>query len=162
MKICFTDIDGVLNCQSYFNSLTNGCCYNELDENRVKLLAEIISKTNAEIVLTSTWRELKDMGEMGEPHPMYVYLEETFEKYGLSIMFHTPILDMNRPLEIYTWLNNRADTIENFVILDDDFGASYYRYYGLDKNLVKTTWFENGGLHPEHVERAIKILNGGD
>ena len=54
MKVLFLDVDGVLNyegCDSYFGSV------HFVVEEKVRLLADIISETDAEIVLTSTWRE---------------------------------------------------------------------------------------------------------
>lgn len=162
MKVILLDIDGVLNCQEYFYPLNGTKGYDELDENKVKLLAEIVNATDAKIVLSSTWREMVDVGKDGHPHPIYMYLTDTLAKYGLSIISHTPIMGFERPLEIHTWLNETSYSIESFVILDDDFSADYYKPYGLDKHLVKTTFYGDGGLHPEHVERAIDILNGGD
>lgn len=47
MKIIFLDIDGVLN---YENSKS------KVEEEKVKLLKEIVDKTGAEIVLSSDWR----------------------------------------------------------------------------------------------------------
>lgn len=161
MKIVFLDVDGVLNSRSYFNSLPRGTLYQDIDETKVELLKQIIDQTQAEIVLSSTWRGLKDLGEMNQPHPMYTYLVETLAKYGLSIMSHTPLIQENRPLEIYTWLNNRVDTIEAFVILDDDWGEDDYRPYGLKSHLIKTSFYgDKGGLQSQDVEQAIKILNG--
>ena len=161
MKIVFLDIDGVLNSMNYFDSIPRGVLYQEIDKTKVELLKQIIDQTQAEIVLSSTWRGLKDMGEMNQPHPMYTYLVETLAKYGLSIMSHTPIVGEKRPLEIYTWLNSRADTIEAFVILDDDWSYKAYKKYGLESHLIKTSFYgEKGGLQPEDVEQAIKILNG--
>ena len=159
MKIIFLDIDGVLNSREYFNSIPRGVLYQEIDETKVELLKQIIDQTQAEIVLSSTWRGLKDMGEMNQPHPMYTYLIETLAKYSLSIMSHTPVIGEKRPLEIYTWLNNRVDTIEEFVILDDDWGKDDYRPYGLESHLIKTSFYgENGGLQPQDVERVINML----
>ena len=55
MKILFLDIDCVLNSREYdcrrnWNDQTN------IDETRLPLVKEIVKKTGAEIVLTSTWR----------------------------------------------------------------------------------------------------------
>lgn len=47
MKIIFLDIDGVLN---YENSKS------KVEEEKVKLLKEIVGRTDAEIVLSSDWR----------------------------------------------------------------------------------------------------------
>lgn len=160
MKFIFLDIDGVLNCSEYFNSLENGYCYNEIDESRVILLKEIVDTTGAKIVLCSTWRELVDMGEMGEPHSMYIYLVEELGKHGLEIYSHTPIIDFNRPYEIWDWIMSQKDIPEGYVILDDDFSKEHYEHYGMGRHLVKTSFYGNGGLQKEDADKAIKILEG--
>ena len=63
MKILFLDIDGVLNSRAYdcrrnWNDKTN------IDETRLPLVKEIVEKTGAEIVLTSTWRRHLDGAEV--------------------------------------------------------------------------------------------------
>ena len=156
MKIIFLDCDGCINSQLWL--------YNNkpmIDESKVVLLKEIVDKTEAKIVLSSSWRGLKDINN-GSPHSLYSYLEKTLKKYGLYIIDHTPIIDENRPLEIYTWLDKHINEVESFVSIDDDWSYEHYKMYGLENNLVKTTFYGDGGLHPEHVEQAIKILNGGD
>lgn len=156
VKICFLDCDGVLNNQLWL--------YNNkamLDESKVELLSKIIHQTDAKIVLSSSWRELRDI-DSHNCNSLYTYLTEILKKYGMEIMDHTPIIEEERPLEIFTWLENHICEVESFVILDDDWSADYYKAYGLEKNLIKLTFYDDGGLHSKHVEQAIKILNGGD
>ena len=96
---------------------------------------------------------------------MYQYLVESLAKYGMEIMDSTPVVEMNRPLEIVTWLENREDK-ENirYVSLDDDFSKEQYDKYGIGDCLVYTRFFCNdvseGGLQQEHVDKAIEILGG--
>lgn len=155
MKVCFLDCDGVINSQLWL--------YNNkpmIDESKVQLLSKIIHQTDAKIVLSSSWRELRDM-DSHSCNSLYTYLTETLKKYDMEIMDHTPMIEEERPLEIFTWLENHICEVESFVILDDDWSADYYKVYGLEKNLIKLTFCGDGGLHPEHVEKAIDILNGG-
>lgn len=170
MKIIFLDIDGVLNSNEYYNSLSNeekhGYEY-DIDIEKVKLLKEIVDATDAEIVLSSTWRMLREIDE--EPAlPMFTYLENVLKQYGMEIKDYTPVISNNRPLEIKTYLygldleieNNNLETI-NFISLDDDFTEKEYKEVGLIGCLIQTSyWRSPGGLQPEHVEQAIKILNG--
>jgi len=161
MNILFFDIDGILNSSNYFKSLGKGKVngFNMIDESKIPYLKQIIDKTNAKIVLSSTWRILEDSND---PlcKAMYKYLIDTLAKYGLTIMDKTPIIEMNRPLEIKTWLDNQKDKSQiNYVSLDDDFDYEDYNKYGISHCLVKTSFYgENGGLQQEHVDKAINIL----
>ena len=46
MKVIFLDIDGVLNTNSD----------REISDDKLKLLSELVSKTGADVVLSSSWR----------------------------------------------------------------------------------------------------------
>lgn len=69
----------------------------------------------------------------------------------MKIMSQTPVIGMNRPLEILTWLENRVDK-ENikYISLDDDFSKEDYEKYGICDCLIHTKFFCNelseGGL----------------
>lgn len=162
MNIVFLDIDGVLNSMTYFKSRGKGKRDNhdEIDESRLPFLKQIIDQTNAHVVLSSTWRQLDDEKHT-ECNAMYKYLIDTLGKYNIKIMSKTPIIHMNRPFEIKTWIENRIDKDEiTFVSLDDDFDKEHYEEYGIGDCLVKTSFYgeELGGLHQEHVNKAINIL----
>lgn len=170
MNIIFLDIDGILNSNAYFKSLYDSESqlrsheiYNDISDFHLQMLAKIYHTCNAEIVLSSTWRELDNKDKTY--YSMYQYLLDSLAKYDMKIIDKTPVIDMNRPLEIVTWINNQADKDDiKFVSLDDDFGKEDYDKYGIGNCLVKTNFFgENiseGGLQQRHVNRAIKILNG--
>lgn len=155
MKVIFLDIDGVLNSRYYdlkrdWNKQTN------IDETRLPLLKEIVDKTGAKIVLSSTWRVHWNK----EPEKCDVdvkYINKIFAKFGLEIYDKTPDIGdyAERHDEIKTWLDSSKDIIENFVKLDD------YRYgwKGLSENFVKTDQNFGLGLDEEHVDKAIKILS---
>lgn len=159
MRVIFLDIDGVLNSREFFRNrpLTQGL--NEIDEEKVKLLQQIVQATNAKIVLTSTWR-IYDKADK-----VYQHLVDTLAKYDLSIFDCTPWINEDRPHEIAVWLsmwNALRDVHEHifgFVSLDDDFTDKQYAKYGMQHQLIKTTFYgEHGGLQPEHVQQAIDIL----
>lgn len=146
-KIIFLDVDGVLNSLEYFNQLKNSDQskkigeYQELDVEKVRLLAEIITNTGAEIVLSSTWRDI-GRKEGQRDHPMYQYLVDTLGEFGLKIIDHTPYFEYDRPREIKEWLNRQ------------------YEKYGIGEYLVRTTFYgSNGGLQKVHVKKAIDTLN---
>lgn len=161
MKVIFLDVDGVLNDQMFLHLYTN----TEIDEARVARLAEIIKATDAVIVLSSSWRVLSEELDKTD---MWVYdqLVNALYKYNLTIYDCTPVINMNRPLEIKTWLDDHKGQIDSFVSLDDDFSEEDYAKYGIADYLVKTTFYGNsnslGGLQEEHIQRAINILNSND
>ena len=164
-KIIFLDVDGVLNSLEYFNQLKNSDQskkigeYQELDVEKVRLLAEIITNTGAEIVLSSTWRDI-GRKEGQRDHPMYQYLVDTLGEFGLKIIDHTPYFEYDRPREIKEWLNRQEDKDIRFVSLDDDFTPEAYEKYGIGEYLVRTTVYgSNGGLQKVHVKKAIDTLN---
>lgn len=167
MRVIFLDIDGVLNSKEFFQNRQPTQELNEIDEEKVKLLQQIVQATNAKIVLTSTWRTYDKTDKTSPSYKAYQYLVDTLAKYDLSIFDCTPWINENRPKEITTWLsmwNSFKDVnkhVFGFVSLDDDFTAKQYAKYGMQHQLIKTTFYgEHGGLQPEHVQQAIDILKG--
>lgn len=158
-KIIFLDIDGVLNSMDYFEQTKDCKGYTEINPEKVKLLKEIVDRTGAEIVLSSTWRDLGKRKNEPE-HPMYTYLTDTLKEYGMEIVDHTPYIKLDRPKEIKAWLDNQKDKDIQFVSLDDDFPIQKYDEVGIGIHLVRTCFYEkDGGLRSEHVEKAVRILN---
>lgn len=158
MKVIFLDIDGVLNDQTRLHLMDT-----EIDKTRVARLAEIVKATGAMIVLSSSWRvlpdELDDMDKW-----VWRQLVDALHEYGMSIHDRTPVIGMDRPLEIRTWLDQHKGQIEAFVSLDDDYRKEDYAKYGIEDCLVKTSFYgvegNLGGLQDRHVKEAIEKLGG--
>lgn len=155
MKIIFLDIDGVLNSVMYDCQRTEERRDNRIDMSRVELLADIVKKTGAKIVFSSTWREDWEISEglCGEDGR---YVNDCLARYGLSIIDKTPHLGYSddRRVEILTWLARHRSEVESFVILDDiscGWGELYER--------VVITNPYGYGLEENHVKMAINILN---
>ena len=155
MKIIFLDIDGVLNSEMYEWSRGEDRADNRIDLSRVRLLKDIVSATDAKIVLSSTWRLDWDKspelcGEDGE------YINQCLAQYGLFIIDKTPFNSMidDRRREILTWLSSHRGEVERFVILDD----INCGWEELDRRVVVTDPY-GYGLNEEHVKKAIKLLN---
>ena len=155
MKIIFLDIDGVLNSEMYEWSRGEDRADNRIDLSRVRLLKDIVSATDAKIVLSSTWRLDWDKspelcGEDGE------YINQCLAQYGLFIIDKTPFNSMidDRRREILTWLSRHRGEVESFVILDD----INCGWEDLDRRVVVTDPY-GYGLNEEHVKKAIKLLN---
>lgn len=174
MNIVFLDIDGVLNSNSYFASLDKNTPideFDDIDETRVGYLEQIVKENKAKIVLSSTWRQLADKS-IREEYKLYDYLVHTLGKHCLTIYDKTPIIKMNRPLEIKTWLEaNSIDKQGNWrkirwISLDDDFSYEDYTEYGLQGHLLQTEFFTlnkgdktEGGLQPKHIALAKQLFD---
>ena len=134
----------------------------EVDEVRVKRLSQICQATGAKIVLSSSWRTLPD--ELDETD-MWIWdnFIAVLHKYGMELYDRTPIIGMDRPLEIRVWLDKHKDQIDSFVSLDDDYSKEHYDKYDIGHCLVKTCFYcgepKGGGLQDEHIHKAINILN---
>ena len=164
MNIIFLDVDGVLNSMAFFEqNKGKGRGYSEISDFHLQMLAKIYHTCDAKIVLSSTWREL-DCDDNDVCMEMYQYLVNELARYNMKIISKTPVINMNRPLEIKTWLDNRVDKDDIcFVSLDDDFSKDKYDEYGIGDHLVKTSFYckelSEGGLQQEHVDKAIEILS---
>lgn len=175
MKIIFLDVDGELTYSDYQNEDTAN-----IDIEKVKLLKEICDKTNAKVVISSSWRGYGDYTPR-----IYCILLDILNKYDIEVIDKTSYIPTEfdgdvseltacttveelpyfqikygtgRAAEIQKWINEHD--VDSFVILDDeDFSWSDYGY---DKHWIQPTWFGNGGLKEEHVIKAIEILNNYD
>lgn len=138
MRVLFLDIDGVLNhgeTDAYF------------EPERVQILNKILVATDANLVVTSTWR----IGATAEE------MEEVLASQGVlpgRVIGVTPDLDDQRDQEIREWLRTWTDCygIEKIAILDDrsDLGP-------LVNALVKTSKTE--GLTEQDANLVIQYLN---
>ena len=140
VKVVFLDIDGVLNDAFNIQRLMK----DEPSLDHLECLKAIIDLTGAEIVLTSTWRLFALSRKI---------IKNSLAKVGLTFTDRTKELLKGRTAEINEWLS-RHQEVESFVILDDDWTL----LEDFPENTVKTSFFK--GLLPEHIEKAVKILNG--
>ena len=155
-KVMFLDIDGVLNTYATrrFLQCSPGSLF--VDTRKVLRLRDIVERTGAELVLSSSWRY------GAEPNALYVekyaYLElmAEFRRVRCPLWTDmTPIIPkVNREKEIFAWLYTHD--VDNFVILDDvREELNWYK-----DRLVLTSMFD--GLTKERAELAIRMLNEGE
>ena len=53
-----------------------------------------------------------------------------------------------------------ADVVDNWVVLDDEWFGDFAKF-GITEHWVRPSFYgKDGGLQEEHVQQAIKILNG--
>ena len=161
MKVIFLDIDGVLN--TYYTKETIEQ-YTFVSEDKILLLKELIDKTDAKIVLSSTWRrgwlckecddpEMLTSGDLQDVR-LFNALQAKLAEYDIHMLGYTDDFGL-RGEEIDLWLKQwDGEPIESFVILDDMSGAELRPH---SRYLIQTSMSE--GLNEKHVARAIKILN---
>lgn len=152
MKICFLDVDGVLNSEDYAIYRYEAKKFDSdefIDERAVAFLNYIIDKTQAKIVLSSSWR-----GNFDETY-------ERLKKVGFKYNFFdkTPYLESrHRGSEIQKWIDEYEKThepLESYIILDDDDDMLPEQ-----KNNFVHCNFQHG-LTCVDVYKAIDILNNG-
>ena len=155
MKVIFLDIDGVLNSVLFDAQRIIEEEHSRIDMSRVELLSEIIERTGAKIVLSSTWREDWDVDESLRG-PDGKYIDKCLAEHSLALIDKTPHLQYSdeRRIEIATWVARHRDEIESYVILDDIMAG----WGELWEHVVITNPYGRG-LERNHVEQAVYILN---
>lgn len=156
-KICFLDIDGVLNSVNFFEEKSQSKRWDEfkekyenkhiafglanIDPKAVELLNKLTEATGAKIVVSSSWRGDSALQTIftlaGIKEPIYGETPRLYSRY--------------RGQEIQQWLDKHK--CDKYVILDDDldFFDSQLPYF------VHTDW--KVGLTEDDVNKAINILN---
>ena len=153
MKIIFLDFDGVMDTAYYDHILSKeglpgsdefGIIF---DPNCVRNLKEIIDKTSADIVVTSSWRHFmtyKDFLDMWEYRDLPGFVTDV-----------TPIVAARkRGDEIDAWLSECCTECQYVII--DDLDRSNFNEYQLSRLLVVNPF---NGIDEETAQRAIAILN---
>ena len=169
-KVIFLDVDGVLNSdRTLYEDIS-------LEDDLILNLKEIVDKTEAKIILSSSWRLSTEA---------IAKLMDKLDKFGLAISGMTcdsvdldwlkkykfdttkKYLDTkfdydenkqikithDRGAEIFKWLHDHDDCA--YVILDDE--IEDIKPYLNESAIVKTSY--KTGLTKEDVKKAIQILN---
>ena len=156
LKLLFLDVDGVLNCSNTKDRINN---HIGIEDEKVSLLKKIICKTNANIILISSWKLnwFYDEKEKLNQDDLANYLDEKMNEYGLSIEDKTEGNSFYRGAEIIEYLRMLKKCgfgFKKFVIIDD--GIFDYKETKLKKHLVQTDY--KIGLTSNDVIKAIKRL----
>ena len=141
-SIVFLDIDGVLNCRGTKDRIGQ---ITGIEGDKIGLLKEIVDILDADIILTSTWREFwnenlsKDgiTNWKGNTRKRYGrYLNLRFADYGLTIAGKTIDIHWSRRSgEVLEWLG-RHPGVRRFAIIDDE--DFRWDEYGLGRHWVST------------------------
>ena len=153
-KIIFLDIDGVLNTRKTVRKTSDGMAF--VDARKVLRLRDIVERTGAKIVLSSSWRYGAIKGATPMEQLAYCELQEEFRRLQCPLWIDiTPCFPQaKRWREINAWL--MLHDVDSFVILDD----LWEELLPFNDHLVTTTLKE--GLTKERAALAIEILNKGD
>lgn len=139
-KIIFLDIDGVMNSvnERKLHPEDFGKMYG-IDPKPVAILNDLVKKTGAEIVLSSTWRLDDDY-------------KEVMAKAGINVIDRTPYLVGEiRGEEIDQWLEEKGKDVDVYAIIDDDSDMLPFQPH------FKTSGFE-WGLTQEIADRIYLHL----
>lgn len=138
------DFDGVINNFEHFDGV---------DFQNVQWLLEIIEKTDAKIVASTSnkYSFQRDKNVRFENTIYFKYLT-LLEEMGVSIFDVTPYVYGDKKLEIIEYLNRHPE-ISQFLILDDEF---------IDEELMGHQVLLDlyNGICLEHVNPSVNILNG--
>lgn len=119
MKVIFLDIDGVMISERSF--WIAQLCHTEylaVDQRALLALKQLVNRTGARIVITSSWRTYPDE----QPTEPYLRLQTRLAHNGTPVYDQTPWLDArfcDRGDEIAAWLEEHPE-VEWYVILDDN------------------------------------------
>lgn len=153
MKVIFLDFDGVI---TTYDSKWKINMY------KINIINDICDKTDAKIVVTSTWRMgyHDDVYECHELLKRYFikhnYLDnfkDTFDKFISNIIGMTECIGGLRGDEIKSYMNEHPE-VENYVIIDDDSDMCDYQLC----NFIQTDTYD--GITERDAKLCVDILNG--
>lgn len=131
-----------------------------VEDKKVEILKEIIDRTNAKVVLSSSWRigwwSIDDGLENTWMATDFKELKDKLLEFGIELYDKTVVFDKymrRRGDEIKGWLDNHKD-VEGYVIIDD-LGGRYLR--PCSSHLLQTSEYK--GLEKKHIKTAERILN---
>lgn len=170
-KYIFLDIDGVLNSEHTLNK----SCENMdqkiasiISDQLVKNLSYLVEKTDAKIVLSSSWRTYFG-NNINKPRNIFaMFLVHSLNKYGLKLNDMTPYpkgpYSSERGLEIKTYIDKH--NIDDYVVIDDEKFSDFNKHLNMSRFIQttfgdETTTIENEGLNIKVAKKAIEILNKG-
>jgi hypothetical protein len=186
-SVIFLDHDGVICLGSEFGSrfkkqkrsvaqtIADGSIpinerFDNFNKKAIKVLNEILEKTDAEIVISSDWRRWATLEELGEFYESQGIIKkpigltkkvEEFEEFG-GLYHYKGWYERARILEIKEWLKNNS--VESWVAVDDMQLGEYINVDGSTngglKNFVHTPRLYEGIKQSNVKEKIIKILNG--
>jgi hypothetical protein len=147
--VLFCDFDGVLNSARWIHTVRHresrsDRMVREIDPANVGYLNQLIDRSGARVVISSSWRKL------GDYDPQLFQIELQTRGFIGQVIGCTPTFGTERGHEIQKWIDDNGHT-GPFVILDDSSDMAHLMPY-----LVRTKW--EFGLQQEHVDQALEVL----
>ena len=148
-RFIFLDFDGVLNSSAYFDSIVKDEIYgggfdSMIDEKAVALVNQLVDKTQASVIVSSTWRLFQDLPA----------LQRTLDAAGATFKLAGATRNLNgamRGVEIQDYMD--SNPCDSFVILDDVDNMGKLKPF-----LIQTSY--DDGLKQEHIDKAVRLLVG--
>lgn len=158
-RVIFLDIDGVLNVSRQGRDKFGSLFHTHF----VRNLKYIIQKTEAKIVISSSWR----FNGLEEMQRMWIERKLPGEVIGITpftAIYEAPdnasfMERCERGCEIKEWLN--ANPVDSYVILDDDndmLKSQQDRFVRCSNNFDCKDHISGYGLTKNMTDKAIKIL----
>ena len=181
MKVLFTDFDGVIvtrkqlqrrqpevrKTEDWYLSIKS-----KADPDAIEQLNRVCEETGAVVVVSSTWRYVKDCPVPVEYEANSLrHVRRVLEVWGFrgQVVGVTPrlyrekmitnadgkrvplLLSQERGKEIQAWLDNADVTVDRFAIVDDESDMAHLKH-----RLVQTVF--DDGLTVRHADRLIQLL----
>lgn len=151
-KVIFLDVDGVLNSLPFVRSVKGReSLLSHLDPRAVRVFADLVHATGAEVVLSSSWRIIVSLQQMAAWLRERGFTGRLIGATPHDVPAPAGRFSCPRGLEIQQWLDVHGTAVTSFVILDDESDMAH-----LEHRLVKTDM--NVGLTAEDSARAIEVL----
>ena len=194
MKVIFLDHDGVICLSTEWGgrfkkqreagrklsqsiaSLPVESRFDNFNKKAIKILNEILTETNAEIVVSSDWKRWASVEELGEYYESQGIIKKPigFTKFVRDCTCYNEHtfpwsrewgLEQERSIEIKQYLIDHSE-ITHWVAIDDlnmgksimDYSIIYTRDWGLD-NFIHTPSSREGIKQSNIKEKVIKFLN---
>jgi hypothetical protein len=154
-KILFLDHDGVICLYDNWGSrLKSGKKFDDFDKKAIKVLNQIIEKTDCEIVVSSDWRYHGTLEELQQ-----LYRDWGISKVPISVTLISPfqstsILERARASEIKQWVDDNLTEDDRWAAVDD-LDISYY----ISDNFIRTPRPWEGIKQTGIKNKIIRILN---
>lgn len=170
-KYIFLDIDGVLNSEHTWDEYCeNGDqqSASTISDQYLENLQKIVEKTDAKLILSSSWRTYFD-DNIDKPINIWaIYLTQALAKHNLKLHDATPFVkgpfSSERGLEIRTYIDKH--NIKDYVVIDDEEFSDFRTHLDMSKFIQtkfgnENTSIEDEGLSKEVATKAIESLNKG-
>lgn len=170
-KYIVLDINGVLNSE---HTLDQSCknmdqkIESTISNQYLENLRHIVEKTDAKLVLSSSWRVYFNNNIKNPSNLFALILLAALAKHNLELHDMTPFVkgqfSNERGLEIKTYVEQ--NNITDYVVIDDEEFSDFKTHLDMSRFIQtnfgdETTTIENEGLNEKVAKKAIEILNKG-